>query len=97
VPGVSTEDLQVDIDKNAEIMTVAAKRTVKEHDSSDSPAKKIQSERTAELYRSFRVPQGADYEKIDACLQNGVLELTIQKDKNTERGARRTIKVRSKL
>jgi len=65
VPGVTQEDLRVNLDKDQ--LTIEAHR----------PA--IGGERALDYKRQFVVPRGIDAEQIGANLQSGVLKLTLPK------------------
>ena len=65
LPGVSTEDLSVNLDRDQ--LTIEARRAA------------IGSEPAFDYKRTFVVPRGIDVEKIAASIQNGVLKLTLPK------------------
>lgn len=65
VPGVTQEDLAVNLDKDQ--LTIEAHRAA------------TSSERAFDYKRQFVVPRGIDAERIGASLQHGVLKLTLPK------------------
>ena len=74
VPGISRENISVEIDRNE--LTVRGERKVAEDES--------QSDRRVERFRgsfsrSFSLPEIADADSIEATLHDGVLELKVPK------------------
>jgi HSP20 family molecular chaperone IbpA len=65
VPGVSTEDLGIQLDKDQ--LTIEARRAA------------TRSEQAFDYRRVFVVPRGIDAEGIAANLQSGVLKVTLPK------------------
>lgn len=73
MPGVSKENLHVEIDKDE--LTISGKYT-----DTDSSSKKLLSECLyGEYYRVFTLSDTIDQEKITAKLDNGVLTVTLPK------------------
>jgi HSP20 family protein len=76
VPGVSRENLEIDLDND--VLTVRGERPVPYRDEDGAGPRRV--ERTfGRFERSIRVPRGLDPESIEAALSNGVLRLRIPK------------------
>jgi len=75
VPGVSKEDIKVDVEGNQVTITAEVKRSKEE-----KIGKTLRSERYEGMAsRSFVLPTDVDMETSQARYANGVLELTLQK------------------
>jgi HSP20 family protein len=88
VPGLSAEDVNVDIEKN--ILTIRGERKV-EKEEGEGRYRRIER-RYGSFSRSFSLPETVDAEKISADLRNGVLALRLPKK---EAPSPRTITVKS--
>jgi len=75
VPGVEKKDISVDI--NDGVLTVKGERRHEEKVPEDRFYRK---ERVyGKFQRSFRLPEGTDYDKINADFKNGILTVTVPK------------------
>lgn len=73
VPGLTKEDIKVDIDGN--VMTISAERKPREK---KEGVEYLASERSYRRFsRQFRLPDDVDLTKTDAEVKNGVLTMTI--------------------
>ncbi len=88
VPGLSGEDVNVDIEKN--VLTIRGERKV-EREEGEGRYRRVER-RYGSFSRSFSLPETVDAEKISADLRNGVLALRLPKK---EAPSPRTIKVKS--
>jgi HSP20 family protein len=78
VPGLTKEDIKVDIDGG--VMTVSAERKPREK---KEGVEYLASERSYRRFsRSFSLPEDVDLEKTDAKVENGVLTMTIGRKVN---------------
>jgi HSP20 family protein len=75
VPGVKQQDLEITMTGNR--MTVSGKRETERHDKSDTFYAYERSYGT--FTRSFTLPEGADAEKVQADLKDGVLTIALPK------------------
>ncbi len=75
VPGVDKKDISVDIDNG--VLTVKGERKHEEEVKEDRFYRK---ERVyGKFQRAFRLPEGTDYEKINADFKDGILTVTVPK------------------
>lgn len=75
VPGVAESDLDINVHNN--VLTVSGSRAAEERKEGESFA--LYERQYGSFSRSFSLPDMADGERIEAKLENGVLELTIAK------------------
>lgn len=76
VPGVTREDIQVNVD--GKVVTLRAE--IKQHDSQSEGGKLLRSERYyGAVSRSFQLPVDIDNSTAKAKYENGVLQLTLPK------------------
>lgn len=76
IPGVSKEDIHVNIDGNV----VSLRAEIKQQDVQAREEKPLRSERYyGAVQRSFQLPVDIDNEKSRARYENGVLQLTLPK------------------
>ena len=88
IPGVSKEDIHIDIDG----AIVSIKAEVKQHDSQKEGDAVLRSERYyGAVSRSFELPQEVDIEQANAEYKNGVLLLTLPKKVRQETQRRLTV------
>lgn len=76
LPGMKKENISLDI--NDGILTVGGERT-DEKKSSDQHYRRYEK-RYGKFVRSFRLPDGVNPDKIEACFEDGVLEILIPKN-----------------
>ena len=80
VPGVTKEDIHVDVDGNMVSITAEVRREKKE----EKEGKVLRSERYfGTVSRAFTLPMEVDYTKAEAKFADGVLRLTLPKHKGT--------------
>ncbi|MFC3532368.1 Hsp20/alpha crystallin family protein [Vogesella facilis] len=85
VPGVSKDDIQVEIDGPQ----ITIKAEVKQFDSQDKDERTLRSERYYGMVsRSFQLPADIDRELASARYENGVLTLTLPKRRGSAGGTR---------
>jgi len=77
LPGVSKEDLQIELEQD--VLYVSGERKVAEETKETNVH--IMEQFYGSFHRSFHLPQGLDKENITAQCQDGILRLTIKKDK----------------
>lgn len=79
VPGISKEDINIQVDKN--ILTISAESKMEKDESTDTDDKKyIRREfNYSKFERTFHVPETANLESISANYDAGVLTVTIGK------------------
>ncbi|MDH3202711.1 MAG: Hsp20/alpha crystallin family protein [Myxococcales bacterium] len=88
VPGLSAEDVNVDVEKN--VLTIRGERKV-EKEEGEGSYKRIER-RYGSFSRSFTLPETVDADNISADLKDGVLALRLPKK---EAPSPRTISVKS--
>lgn len=89
VPGVTKNDLKIDVDGN--ILTISCERETTSKSTSD-PDERIEYDYSS-FSRSLTVPEDADYENINAKYENGVLTLVIPKKEQKEKPKGKKINV----
>ena len=77
LPGVRKEDLQIELEQD--VLYVSGERKVAEETKETNVH--IMEQFYGSFHRSFHLPQGLDKENIIAQCQDGILRLTIKKDK----------------
>ena len=77
LPGIKKEDVDINIEEN--ILTISGKRELKNEVKEENYYKIESSYGT--FSRSFTLPQKIDLDKIEASTHDGVLEITIAKQK----------------
>lgn len=78
VPGVSKDDIHVDVDGNMVTISAEVRREKKD----EKEGKVLRSERHyGAMSRSFTLPVDVDFAKAEARLADGVLRLTLPKKK----------------
>jgi len=75
VPGLSAEDIKVDVEKN--VLTLSGERKVEKEDT-EGTFRRVERQ-YGSFTRSFSLPETVDTENISADLRNGVLELRLPK------------------
>lgn len=73
LPGVKQKDVDVSLTSN--VLTVSGKR----HSETKGKEDGVSKETAASFERSLTLPEGIDSEKVEAKMENGVLELHIPK------------------
>lgn len=75
VPGLSADDIKVDVEKN--VLTLSGERRVEKEETKDK-YRRVERQ-YGSFTRSFSLPETVDTEGISADLKNGVLELRLPK------------------
>lgn len=89
VPGVSKEDLKIEVEGNQLIVSGERRREIKEGDGETA----LRHERSyGKFARTFSLPTSIDAEKIQAHYENGVLKVALPK---VEKAKGRTIEVQT--
>jgi HSP20 family protein len=73
VPGLSREDIDITVENN--VLTVSG--SYNKESEEENARYHIRERRHGSFSRSFRLPQSADGEKVEASLTNGVLTLRV--------------------
>lgn len=77
VPGVRREDVKVEVEENSRVLRVSGERRAGEGKDGE---RWHRAERAAgRFWRRFRMPAGADVDRVSAMLENGVLIVTVPK------------------
>jgi HSP20 family protein len=75
LPGIKKEDIQVDVSEG--VLTLSGEKKTEKKEENE---RYHQAERSyGKFQRSFSIPKGVDVSQIDACFNDGVLELTVPK------------------
>jgi len=80
IPGVAPEDIEVQMENG--VLTIKGERETEKTEEKDD-FKHIERS-FGSFYRRFSLPEGADPDSIEAKSNNGVLEITINKQEKTE-------------
>jgi HSP20 family protein len=79
IPGVTKEDIKLDVEKDVLSLSVDCKKEAKE-EKEENGVKWHHTERSHSfIKRSLRLPETADMENIQAGYQNGVLKVVVPK------------------
>ena len=85
VPGVSKDDLHVDVEEG--VLTIRGERREEREENEEGV---YRSERSyGQFYRAIPLPEGVDAERCEATYKDGVLEITLPAPKQEGRRARR--------
>ena len=77
VPGVRREDVKVEVEENSHVLRVSGARRADEEKEGE---RWHRAERAAgRFWRRFRMPAGADVDRVSARLEDGVLTVTVPK------------------
>ncbi|MBD3230514.1 MAG: Hsp20 family protein [Candidatus Lokiarchaeota archaeon] len=77
VPGLDKEDIKIEINKD--ILSLKSEKETKVEEESEK-GNYIYRERSYRSFqRQFRLPENANYENINAKMENGILKVTIDK------------------
>jgi HSP20 family protein len=77
IPGLTKEDVQIEVNKN--ILTVSGNHT---HDTETTY--RLREFNFTQFKRTFRMPETADMDQIDAVFANGILRITVAKIQKPE-------------
>lgn len=83
IPGISKENIKVDIKNNNLIIKAEKKQEIKQEDENKSYYRYAKS--FAGFYRMISIPENADIDNIDSEYKNGILKIVIPKNKNSKR------------
>ncbi|KAL6658599.1 hypothetical protein ACP70R_004185 [Stipagrostis hirtigluma subsp. patula] len=91
VPGVRREDVRVEVEENSRVLRVSGERRADEDREGE---RWHRAERAAgRFWRRFRMPAGADVDRVSARLENGVLTVTVPKVAEHRRREPRVISI----
>ncbi|GAM25811.1 hypothetical protein SAMD00019534_089860 [Acytostelium subglobosum LB1] len=79
LPGLNKENVSIDVSKDASTLIVSGEKKYLKKDESEK-CHRIESS-YGKFIRSYRLPPGTDPSKIKASMNDGVLEITICKEK----------------
>ena len=88
LPGLTAEDVSVDIENN--VLTISGEKQVDRKEGDDRGVWHLSERRYGQFSRSFVLPRDVDQENIHASFDNGVLKVSVPK---SERARRRKIEV----
>jgi HSP20 family protein len=84
LPGLSREDVQVEIDDG--VLSLSGQRSEEREENRDDF---YRTERSyGRFYRSIALPDGVEAEDVEATFKDGVLEVTMPAPRQTDRSAR---------
>ena len=80
IPGVAPEDIEVQMENG--VLTIKGERETEKTEEKDDYKRVERS--FGSFYRRFSLPESADPDSVEAKSNNGVLEITIDKQEKTE-------------
>lgn len=78
VPGVGKGDVKIQVDET-DTLVIQAKNTFKEPEGSS-----VRQSRIGNYYRAFQISNDFDKEKVNATIENGLLQITIPKKESAK-------------
>lgn len=75
LPGVSKEDVQVDVQDDA--LIISGRRSEEREDGGDDQGYRMVERSYGSFYRSVPLPQGTSSDQIEAVMRDGVLKVTV--------------------
>ncbi|HIA91645.1 TPA: Hsp20/alpha crystallin family protein [Candidatus Saccharibacteria bacterium] len=75
MPGFSEDEVEVSVHEGA--LEVRAQKSAKEENKDKDKRKYVVRESSSSFYRSIRLPQHANEEKVEAHFENGVLKVIV--------------------
>lgn len=79
LPGISREDIMIDI--GGSVLSVSGNKKRLNEDRAD--VHHIIERQYGSFKRTFSIPAGIDIENINACFENGILEITLLREKTS--------------
>jgi HSP20 family molecular chaperone IbpA len=92
LPGFEEKNIQVHVDGGT--LTIASVRDEENKEGKQDKNYLIKERRRMEFSRSFKLPENADTESVEAVFKNGILSLEIKKQAESAR--KRVIKIESR-
>ena len=89
VPGIDKKDLKIDI--NEDVLTISSETKTESEESKDGYKRKEFS--YSEFCRSFYIPENVNREKIEANYKDGVLSVSLPKQKEEKNKITRKIEI----
>ncbi|KAH1102052.1 hypothetical protein GLYMA_13G176000v4 [Glycine max] len=77
IPGLKKEEVKVQIEDDR-VLQISGERNVEKEDKNDTWHRVERS--SGKFMRRFRLPENAKVEQVKACMENGVLTVTIPKE-----------------
>jgi len=77
LPGFDEKEIEIRLDSNE--LTIESKKEEEKKEESDNRGYLIRERRVSSFSRSFKLPENADSEGVNASFKNGILSLEIQK------------------
>ena len=77
VPGMRPEDIEVNLENN--VLTVSGEKTEERSERDDTRRWHVSERRYGRFSRSFVLPRHVEHDRVEARLENGVLEVSVPK------------------
>ncbi|KAF5446832.1 hypothetical protein F2P56_032431 [Juglans regia] len=83
LPGLKKEEVKVEIENNRVLQITGERNHVEKEDKNDKWHRVERS--SGKFVRKFRLPENVKMEQVNAAMENGVLTVTIPKEKDLEK------------
>ncbi|XP_062085077.1 17.3 kDa class I heat shock protein-like [Humulus lupulus] len=77
VPGLKKEEVKVEVEEGR-VLQISGERNVEKEDKNDTWHRVERS--SGKFFRRFRLPENAKVDQVKACMENGVLTITVPKE-----------------
>ncbi|KAI4386002.1 hypothetical protein MLD38_003978 [Melastoma candidum] len=78
LPGLKKEEVKVEVEEGERVLQISGERSLEKEDKNDKWHRVERS--SGKFLRRFRLPENAKVDQVKACMEDGVLTVTIPKE-----------------